>query len=176
MQRNLFIKLITRTSALFIQTLSTATTSNYHKHILTSSILVYPFVQHLDTSIHRKFATITKIFADVYVYKNIYLLMTTTIALRSTITKRKNWTPPDGRNQFIDSFVNCARTYFDNFVSSISPDTRSNLPTNQQTALKDLSSNNDIVIMEADKRGVITIINKDDYITDCSTLLEDNST
>ena len=32
------------------------------------------------------------------------------------------------------------------------------------------------MIKEADKGGAITIINKDDYITDCSTLLEDNST
>ena len=90
--------------------------------------------------------------------------------------KTKEWTPPDGRNQFIDSFVNRARTYCDNFVSSISHDTRSNLPTNQQTALKDLSTNNDIVIKEADKGGAITILNKEDYITDCNTLLEDNST
>ena len=48
--------------------------------------------------------------------------------------------------------------------------------TYQQTALKDLSSSNDIVIKEADKGGAITIINNDDYITDCNTLLEDNST
>ena len=32
------------------------------------------------------------------------------------------------------------------------------------------------MINEADKEGAITIINKDDYITDCNTLLEDNST
>ena len=46
--------------------------------------------------------------------------------------KMKEWTPPDGRNQFIDSFVNRARTYYDNFASSISHDTRSNLTTNQR--------------------------------------------
>ena len=62
--------------------------------------------------------------------------------------KTKEWTPPDGRNQFIYSFVNRARTYYDNFVSSISHNIRSNLPNNQQSALKDLSSNNDIVIKE----------------------------
>ena len=90
--------------------------------------------------------------------------------------KTNEWTPPDGRNQFIDSFVNRARTYYDNLVSSISHDTRSNLQNNQQSALKDLSSNNDIVIKEADKGGAITIINKEDYITDSNTLLEDNST
>ena len=90
--------------------------------------------------------------------------------------KTKEWTPPDGRNEFIDSFANRARTYYDNFVSSISHDTRSSLPNNQQTALKDLSSNIDIMIKEADKGGDITIINKEDYITYCNTLLEDNST
>ena len=88
----------------------------------------------------------------------------------------EGWTLPDGINHFIDSSAYRARTYYDNFVSSISHDTRSNLQTNQQTVLKDLSSNNDIVIKEADKGGAITIINKDDYITDCNTQLEDNST
>ena len=91
-------------------------------------------------------------------------------------TKTKEWTPPDRKNQFIDSFVDRARTYYENFLSSISHDARSNLPTNQQSALKDLSSNNDIVIMESDKGGAIAIIIKVDYITDCNTLLEDNST
>ena len=89
--------------------------------------------------------------------------------------KSKKWTP-DGRNYFIDSYANRARTYYVNFVSSISLDTRSNLPTNQQTALKDLSSNNDIEMKEADTGGAITIINKEDYITECNTLLDDNST
>ena len=90
-------------------------------------------------------------------------------------TKTKEWTPPYGRNQLIVSRVNRARTYHDNFLSSISHDARSNLQTNQQTAPKDFSSNNDIVIKEADKGGAITIINKDYYITDCNTLHEDNS-
>ena len=91
-------------------------------------------------------------------------------------TKTKEWTPPDGKNQFIDSFVHRARTYYDFFLLSISHDARSNLQTNHQTALKDLSSNNNIVKMETDKGVVITIINKDDYITDCITLLEGSST
>ena len=50
------------------------------------------------------------------------------------------------------------------------------LPTSQQTALKDLFSNIDIVIREADKGGAIAIINKENYITDCNTLLEDSGT
>ena len=37
--------------------------------------------------------------------------------------KTTEWTPPDGRNQFIDSFAYRARTYCDNLVSSIFRDT-----------------------------------------------------
>ena len=44
--------------------------------------------------------------------------------------KTKEWTPPDEWNQFIVTFVNLARTYYDNVVSSISHDAKSILPTN----------------------------------------------
>ena len=169
MLHNLFIKLITQTSALFTQTLPTFPTSNYHKHCLTSSVLAYPFVQHQDTSIQWRFAMITNNFADVYAYKNIFLLKATTIALRPTIIKRRNGHLTEEINLL--TIVNRARSYYDNFVSSISHDARSNISTNQQTALIDPSSNSDIVIKEAYKGGAITIINKDDLIDDCNTLL-----
>ena len=171
----LFIKLITQASALFILTLPTFPTSNYHKHIMTSLISVYPFVKtprHINPVKvcydNEQFCRRLRL-QEYFSTKNRYNCSST------NNNKTKQWTPPDGRNQFIDSFVNRARTYYDNFVSSISHDTGSNLQNNQQSALKDLSSNNDIVIKEADKGGAITIINKEDYITDCNTLLEDNS-
>ena len=39
--------------------------------------------------------------------------------------------------------------------------------------MKELSTNTNIVVMEADKGGAITIINTSDYITDCVLLLND---
>ena len=99
-------------SALFILTLPTFPTSNCHKHILTSLILVYPFVQHLDTSIQWKFATIAKNFADVYAYKNFFYTKNHDYCPSTNNNKTKEWTPPDGRNQFIDSFVNRAISIF----------------------------------------------------------------
>ena len=39
-----------------------------------------------------------------------------------------------------------------------------------------MSANNDTVIKEADIGGAITIINKEDYMTDCDTLHEGNCT
>ena len=42
--------------------------------------------------------------------------------------------------------------------------------------MKELSSNTNIVVKEADKGGAITIINTNDYITDCVLLLNDAKT
>ena len=39
--------------------------------------------------------------------------------------------------------------------------------------MKELSTNTDIVVKEADKGGAIAIINTSDYITDCVLLLYD---
>ena len=42
--------------------------------------------------------------------------------------------------------------------------------------MKELSTNTNIVVKEADKGGAITIINTSDYITDCALLLNDTKT
>ena len=89
---------------------------------------------------------------------------------------KTRWIPPNGRNTFIDSFVNytyCTRDQCYNFISNTPHNVKSNLPKQQQG---ELSNNTNIVIKEADKGGAITIINKEDYIHDCSLILTDNST
>ena len=88
----------------------------------------------------------------------------------------KKWTPHEGINQLADSFGKRARTYYDNFVLGISHNSRSILQLGQQIALKELSSRIDIVTLEADKEGAISVINKDDNTADCNALLEDNLT
>ena len=175
MLHNLFIELITQASALFLLTLPTFQTSSYHKHILTSLVLVHYCTKP------RHINPVKVCYDNEQFCRRLRLQEYCSSKNHDNCSSTKNnktteWTPPDGRDQFIDSFAYRARTYSDNLVSSIFRDTRSNLPTNQQTALKDLSSNNDIVIEEADKGGTITIINKEDYITGCNTLLEDNRT
>ena len=93
---------------------------------------------------------------------------------------KTRWTPPNGRNTFIDSFVNYTRDQYNNFISNTPHSVKPNLPKQQQKALRELSNNTNIVIKEADKGGAITIIKgifiKEDYIHDCSLILADNST
>ena len=94
---------------------------------------------------------------------------------RKAISKTP-YTPPNGRNTFIDSLVNYTRDQYNNFISNTPHSVKPNLPKQQQNALRDLSKNSNIVMKEADKGGVIAIINKEDYVHDFSLILADNST
>ena len=89
---------------------------------------------------------------------------------------KTSWTPPNGRNTLIDSFVNYTRDQYNNFISTTPHSVKPNLPKQQQRAVRELSNNTNIVIKEADKGGAITIFYKEDYVHDCNLILTDNST
>ena len=89
---------------------------------------------------------------------------------------KTRWTPPNGRNTCIDSFVNYTRDQHNNFISNTPHSVKPNLPKQQQKDLRELSNNTNIVIKEVDKGGAISIIKKEDYIYDCNLILADNST
>ena len=99
-----------------------------------------------------------------------------TINYTSSVKTNKSWTPPEGRSEHIDSLIKKVRNHYNNLITNIPTDTQNNLSTNQRTAMKELSSNTNIVVKEADKGGAITIINTSDYITDCVLLLNDAKT
>ena len=64
--------------------------------------------------------------------------------------------------------------HYHNLITNISANTKNYFSTNQRTAMKELSTNTNIVVKEADKGGAITIINTSNYITDC-VLLPNNA-
>ena len=68
------------------------------------------------------------------------------------------------------------RNHYNNLITNIPTNTLNNLSTKQRTAMKELSTNTNIVVKEADKGGAITIINNSEYITDCVLLLNDTKT
>ena len=88
----------------------------------------------------------------------------------------KSWTPPEGRNEHIDPFINNVLNHNNNLITNIPTNTKNNLSTKQRRAMKELSTNTNIVVKEADKGGAITIINASDYITDYTLLLNDTNT
>ncbi|KAJ8038986.1 hypothetical protein HOLleu_16563 [Holothuria leucospilota] len=81
------------------------------------------------------------------------------------------WTPPVGRNPHIDSFVDQVRGHLENFLQSTLRLAPYNLSLHERKALRDLKNNNDIVILEADKGGAITLLNWDAYVREASTQL-----
>ena len=76
----------------------------------------------------------------------------------------------------MESFVNYTRDQYNNLISITPHNVKPNLPKQQQWAISELSNNTNIVIKVAVKGGAITIINKEDYVHDCSIILADNST
>ena len=88
----------------------------------------------------------------------------------------KSWTPPEGWCGHIESLTKKVRNHYKNLINNIPTKTENNLSTKQQTAMKELSTNTNIVGKEADKGGAITIIDTSDYITDCVLLLNDTKT
>ena len=52
---------------------------------------------------------------------------------------------------------------------------RDNLTPREHTALKHLANNKDIIILKTDKGNTIVIDNKDEYIQDCLTHLDDTN-
>ena len=114
-----------------------------------------------------------KDFAETYDYMNISITYLQLYFFRKT---NKSWTPPEGRSEHIDSFIKKVRNHYNNLITNFQINTENNHSTKQRTAMKELSTNTNIVGKEADKGGAITIIDTSDYITDCVLLLNDTKT
>ncbi|XP_062619790.1 uncharacterized protein LOC134281322 [Saccostrea cucullata] len=74
------------------------------------------------------------------------------------------WTPPSGKNIFLDSFINilthqCTQTNEKRIPYR-------NLTNEEFQALSNLKNNQNIIIKPADKGGAIVILNREDYISE----------
>ncbi|KAJ8022624.1 hypothetical protein HOLleu_37578 [Holothuria leucospilota] len=77
--------------------------------------------------------------------------------------KPSPWTPPSGRNSYIDAFVDAARKHLDSFLlnkDNITP--AHNITKTQKKAISDLRKETSIVLKPADKGGSIVILDKED--------------
>ncbi|PIK62509.1 hypothetical protein BSL78_00515 [Apostichopus japonicus] len=88
---------------------------------------------------------------------------------------KSSWTPPEGRNRFIDSFACKAKTYLDKFIlENAKRPLSSNVNRTQSMAIKKLRNNPDVVIRQADKGGATTILNTTDYIFEAEKQLSNS--
>ena len=84
------------------------------------------------------------------------------------------WTPPSGRNIYIDNFAKAAKKHLDDFLRSHSTtDVDTNLSKKEVKAIQKLRRNTSIVIRPADKGGAVTILNTQDYIEEAENQLMD---
>lgn len=90
--------------------------------------------------------------------------------------KKSNWTPPSGRNQYIDSYVQTARGHLDRFIlDNHHHSNKDNLTVNERKAIKTLRSNYDIVIKPADKGGTIAVMDTVDYVAEIDSQLSNTA-
>ena len=172
MHSNMFLHICMHFSHLYISHMYAYLCVSIHIHTYVTSIHIYVHlismhISHLHISLHIPHLCIT-----------IYIHISHGDANKPPVHNHRcktSWTPPNGRNTFMDSFVNYTRERYNNFISSTPHNVKPNLPRQLPRALRELSNNTNIVIKEADNGGAITIINKKDYVDDCNLIL-DNST
>ncbi|KAJ8030135.1 hypothetical protein HOLleu_26452 [Holothuria leucospilota] len=74
------------------------------------------------------------------------------------------WTPPSGRNPFIDNVINSVNADLNTFLASLNDDaSRDNLSREDRKALKDLKNNPAITIKPVDKGGVVVVLDSTKY-------------
>ncbi len=90
----------------------------------------------------------------------------------SLVRNKSTFIPPKGRNERLDNYIE----FISNYPKQGNYAVRHfNISKNENTALKQLRSNTDIIIKEADKGGALVVMPKDYYKSGIETLLSDES-
>ena len=93
--------------------------------------------------------------------------------LVDTIDKSEMYrSTPERKSIFLSNLKHIAHSTFENINNNRLPP---NLPKNQLKALKDLSKDENIVILKPDKGNGIVLLNKQDYINKVNVILDDSS-
>ena len=92
----------------------------------------------------------------------------------SIVKNPSKFTPPKCRNHQLDQVVNLieSTSSFTNLSSLIPPKTK-NLQTTEKSAITTLINNKNIIIKEADKGGIIVIMERDFYIQKIASIIND---
>ncbi len=83
------------------------------------------------------------------------------------------WTPQPGADMYLDSYRHLTQESLLKELQKESKITKYNLTLKERRAIKELNSNDAIVIRPADKGGAIVILNKTDYLAEGERQLND---
>ena len=93
--------------------------------------------------------------------------------IRFRALRNEKWTPPNTHHT-INTFIESFDKQIKNEITQHKRLTRNNLTKNEVKALKDLQKRTDIIIINADKGGAITILNTEDYVKEANRQLNNN--
>ena len=127
-----------------------------------------------DTVAFNRRVKLREYFSDRDDPGNVPPLQTSTKAKPPSVTRTK-WTPPSGRNPYIDHFTSAVERHLDNFLKDVKENRPSQREKSQHETIRSLKSNSDIVIKPADKGGAVVIQDIKDYTTEAQRQLTDQA-
>ena len=75
-----------------------------------------------------------------------------------------NWSPPSGRHQTLDLYIECFRKQSHAEIMKLDQKSYDNISCKERAAIQSLKRNKNIIIKPADKGGATVILNRSDYI------------
>ena len=75
-----------------------------------------------------------------------------------------NWTPPSGRHQTLDLYIECFRKQSHAEIIKLNQKSHDNISCKERAALQNLKRNKNIIIKPADKGEATVILNRSDYM------------
>lgn len=86
------------------------------------------------------------------------------------IKESSGWTPPPGKDEELDCYINTVERQIDSLPFNIP---KPNISKELTQAMFDLINNQDIIIKPADKGGAVVVLNTEDYIKEGLRQLND---
>ena len=90
----------------------------------------------------------------------------------ASLTKPK-WTPPGGRNAYIDAFTSNVERHLDNFLRDARHPETSSTDMKRRKSISSLKNNHSIIIKPADKGGAVIVQDLSDYQKEAMRQLTD---
>ena len=86
-----------------------------------------------------------------------------------------SWTPPKRRDAALETHIKRTRTDVESHLNDLQAKRcKDNLPPEETSALKNLRQRTDIIIKPADKRFVVVMLSKEDYIKEANQQLNES--
>ena len=86
--------------------------------------------------------------------------------VRNPFKNKSTWTPPEGTDHILEAFVKTVK--IETLLADYTKVNHPNLTKKQFQAIKQLSSNPEIVIKKSDKGSAVCVINTTDYLREAS--------